>query len=147
MTDDISECEMWIFSVAAVRERRMKSGWIWRENWPRLDFFEDIGNVRADGDEALSVMRDAQISKVNDGRSDGVPQRMKTSTEHIEDVFGLSMFVADDGVFHSFYIFKDKPTRPEFFHDLNTRNHQTVPLVHSRTFTCSDGSTDSSGAV
>ena len=108
----------------------------------------DIGNVRADGDEALSVMRDAQISKINDGRPDDVSQADEGIwTEHIEDVFGLSMFVADDGVFHSFYIFKDKPTRPEFFHDLNTWDHQTVPLVHSRTFPCSDGSTDSSGAV
>ena len=58
-------------------------------------------------------------------------------------IFGLSMLIADDGVFHSLYILKNEPTRHEFFHDLNTRNHQTVSLVHSRTFSRSNGSTDS----
>ena len=72
MPDDISKCEMGFFGLcrASVKD---EVGLDLRENLAGFDLFNDFRDVRANGDEALSVVRDAQISKINDGRSDGVP--------------------------------------------------------------------------
>ena len=140
VSDRLTQTDEGGFAFRTMSRRRMKGTQFFRiERFGSSMFLGDGRNPASYGDQTRTMVRDSIGAKVEDVRTDRIPERMKTAGQTIENVFRLILLVSNDRVFHSPDVLKNEPIRLQLLENAYTRKNQTVALVLLRTFALADG--------